>query len=431
MYRVMMESPKKHCVLRKTKFHSVLSSPADQTEVITTALSKMVAIDMLPIFFSENRIFNGFIDIAVPRFNVPGRHTIGSNIQRMYLDVKPMLEEKLDATSYTALITNAWSSRSTKSFVTVTVHGIDSEWKWFTFTLETIEFADRHTAVTSREHRENILLRCNLSNKIVGIVHDNASNITCAVRTSKSVGESVPCVAHTLQCAIHRGLALEELKSVIEKVSSIVAHFKHSNVATTALINHQRSLKLLEHRLIQSCRARWNSTFYMLERILEQRQAVCAIDNETTSSCARSSLNMKISDSGWRDMEILGVLLKPFERLTTVMSSENEVTILMVRPLIHSMLENYMTLNTDDGPLSTTFKNVLSEELRNPFLIATSIDEHCNVHAVHLAIFLGTIISVTVSRKNLFSLLAFFKFYLCFKCVGIFVGSPFSNKYLY
>ena len=48
---------------------------------------------------------------------------------------------------------------------------------------------------------------------IVAIVHDNASNMTCA---SKELGwESLPCVAHTLQLAVNKGLSISQISRAL------------------------------------------------------------------------------------------------------------------------------------------------------------------------------------------------------------------------
>lgn len=61
----------------------------------------------------------------------------------------------------------------------------------------------------------------------------------------------VSCGAHTLQLAINEGFKLEDLHQVIRKVSNLVAHFRRSTVACSALQSAQDRLNLPKHRLIQ------------------------------------------------------------------------------------------------------------------------------------------------------------------------------------
>ncbi|KAJ8897642.1 hypothetical protein PR048_002991 [Dryococelus australis] len=61
--------------------------------------------------------------------------------------------------------------------------------------------------------------------------------------------------------------------AICAKDGRIVGHFKHSVQATQQLNDCQRTLKLPEHRLIQDEPTRWDSTYQMLSRLLEQRKA--------------------------------------------------------------------------------------------------------------------------------------------------------------
>jgi len=56
----------------------------------------------------------------------------------------------------------------------------------------------------------------------------------------------------------------------------LVGHFNHSSKSSYLLKQKQYELKHKQHRLIQSVATRWNSNYYMIERILEQQQPVSA-----------------------------------------------------------------------------------------------------------------------------------------------------------
>jgi len=52
----------------------------------------------------------------------------------------------------------------------------------------------------------------------------------------------------------------------------LAGHFNHSSKSSYLLQQKQYDLKHKQHHLIQSVATRWNSTYYMMERILEQQQ---------------------------------------------------------------------------------------------------------------------------------------------------------------
>ena len=120
---------------------------------------------------------------------------------------------------------------------------------------------------------------------IVAIVHDNASNMTSAVR---ELGwESLPCVAHTLQLAVNKGLGISQIVRATAVCRKLVGPFKHSTIAMTALKEKQEQLNLEKHHLIQDVSTRWNSTYFMIERLLEQRWGIYAVLHDEKVSEAK------------------------------------------------------------------------------------------------------------------------------------------------
>ena len=53
-----------------------------------------------------------------------------------------------------------------------------------------------------------------------------------------------------------------------------MGHFSHSQLACEKLERFQNQLNLKKKKLIQDIQIRWNSTYYMLERLLEQKEAI-------------------------------------------------------------------------------------------------------------------------------------------------------------
>lgn len=89
------------------------------------------------------------------------------------------------------------------------------------------------------------------------------------------------CFAHTLQLVVNDGVLSQ--RAVIDILSScrkIVGHFRHSCLAYSRLRVIQENLGLPQHRLIQDEPTRWNSSLYMLQRILEQKMALAAYATE-------------------------------------------------------------------------------------------------------------------------------------------------------
>ena len=89
------------------------------------------------------------------------------------------------------------------------------------------------------------------------------------------------CFAYTLQLVVHDGVLSQ--RAVIDILSScrkIVGHFRHSCLAYSRLRVIHQNLGLPQHRLVQDEPTRWNSSLYMLQKILEQKMSLAAYATE-------------------------------------------------------------------------------------------------------------------------------------------------------
>ena len=104
-------------------------------------------------------------------------------------------------------------------------------------------------------------------------MRDNGPSIVKAMRDAKV--RSMGCLAHTMQLAINDSLFKQTSVSDVLKLGrSIVGHFKHSSTAKVRLAGFQVTVHVPSHSLIQDVQTHWNSSYLMLERLIEQKQAL-------------------------------------------------------------------------------------------------------------------------------------------------------------
>uniref|UniRef100_A0A1A8D420 HAT C-terminal dimerisation domain-containing protein n=1 Tax=Nothobranchius kadleci TaxID=1051664 RepID=A0A1A8D420_NOTKA len=140
------------------------------------------------------------------------------------------------------------------------------------------------------------------------ILRDNARNMTKAMADAGF--PSLGCMSHNLQPAIHDAvLSQRSISDIIAKWRHIVGHFRHSPLAYARLQSVQKQLGQPTKRLQQDVSTRWNSTYYMLRSLLEQKRAlgVYAADFELPAT---------FTSSQWDLIESTTLLLEPFEELT-------------------------------------------------------------------------------------------------------------------
>ena len=85
---------------------------------------------------------------------------------------------------------------------------------------------------------------------------------------------------------------------MISCASKLEAHFKHSALACGALKDRQQQMNISKKKLAQSSSTRWNSTFIMLERLIEMRWPVIAVLSDE-SVTERRNRYLDLTNEQW------------------------------------------------------------------------------------------------------------------------------------
>ena len=141
---------------------------------------------------------------------------------------------------------------------------------------------------------------------------------------------------------------------MLARCRKIVGHFKHSHLAVERLNSIQKQLNLPEHKLVQDEPTRWDSTYYLLDRLVEQRRAISLYDTDF-------ELPEKLNSNEWQLAEKVVKLLEPMQRITKELSAKRAV-ISEVIPFLENLKSE---LNEESGDTQEKFRGILStkEEL--------------------------------------------------------------------
>ena len=268
-----------------------------KSEGITQRICDMVTTDLLPINVVDGQGFREVLKYIEPGYKIPSRTTITTRVEASYVRKKAELKIQL-ATANVALTTDCWTSLTTESYITVTCHYIEPDWQLMSAVLLTESMPVRHTADNLADKLNQAVDIWGLSRRVVACVHDNARNIVSAKSPTRVNWLSVPCFAHTLQLAINDGFATY-INRVIVAASRLVQHFNHSNPANKALAAKQKEMQLPSHKLIQSCKTRWNSASDMFNRLTEQRWPVSAVLSDRTVTKLTDARTLELKDEYW------------------------------------------------------------------------------------------------------------------------------------
>ncbi|XP_078497193.1 zinc finger BED domain-containing protein 4-like isoform X1 [Lissotriton helveticus] len=253
-------------------------------------LAKMLALYLLPFSFVEGVGFLEFVTTICPKWNVPSRYYFARvAVPALHHDVLELLGKALQqsAVHNIHLTTDMWTSCQATNYMCITAHWISfSGVKKISAGIDTAEiFNDtrRHATVAmfamEKSHTAaNILAEFN--SKVfewlqprglhIGFVAtDNGSNVGKAMQDGRYF--RVPCLAHCINIVVQDFLKNErKVSNLLTICRRICTHFNHSFKARKQLRVIQRENKMPVKALIQEVPTRWNSTYYMLDRLFEQ-----------------------------------------------------------------------------------------------------------------------------------------------------------------
>ena len=98
------------------------------------------------------------------------------------------------------MTTDAWTSLVIDSYITITGHFIDNDWMLRCFNMYTGELSKSHTSEYLKETLLEVMENWNVDGKVSGITHDNAYNITKAI---KKMQENTNEGCRIMLCAVH------------------------------------------------------------------------------------------------------------------------------------------------------------------------------------------------------------------------------------
>lgn len=218
--------------------HKKLDSKSPRARDISEKIMMMVAKDMQPLSIVEDRGFKDLVQTLEPRFVMPCRLTIRTGIETLFKSSVKKLRVIIDNAAACALTTDGWTSRSTDSYITITVHFVntDSDWQLETYVLETKCFNESHNSANLSAHMKAAQARWGLRSTHTAplyVTTDNASNQTKAI--AEAGLKNMRCFAHTINLAVQRGLSVPGIVTVLAKIRRVVGYFHRSPLAMGVL----------------------------------------------------------------------------------------------------------------------------------------------------------------------------------------------------
>ena len=356
-------------------------SAATSTQ-ITELLVDWISRDLRPLNILNDSGLQTLMEFIVPGYSIPSRTHVAKLVQRRHTEGKKQLKEVMKSAPWIGLTTDCWSSKATQSFVTITAHFIDDDWKLVSAVLTTSQFPGSHTGERiAQKLRQSIALFDVPEDKIAAIVQDEAANAVLAgsILHEECGWESCACAAHLLQTSIRHAIdSNRAVQNVLAACRRLVTHFKHSNQATEELLRIEAQMEIGQLKLVQDVATRWNSGFFMLERVLKLRLPITAV---LSGAKKKDHRDLLLKDQQWALIEKVIEVLHPFQVATTVFSGQQYVTMSLVLPVVTSLREQMRGGGTKHSQQLNAFRSSLAKELTSKFSLDNVECSSCRVIA--------------------------------------------------
>ena len=200
----------------------------------------------------------------------------------------------------------------------------------------------------------------------------------CAIRELDV--PSTLCFGHTLQLAIQEGLSHPNTMKCLKSCRSLITHFDLSTLATTALKLRQSELQkddVTFPALQQDVATRWNSTYFMIDSMLENKGPITVVLGDRDATKAAVAMTLELEKEDWQLLELLVECLKPFDIATKQMSAELYSTLGSVYPLVRGIMKRHLNEGEDtEREEIIFFKKRVKKAMKRRFNIG--YEENCD-----------------------------------------------------
>ena len=345
----------------------MISKDSREHKELTKSVAECLAKDMLPLYTVEKAGFKAMLKKFNSRYDLPSRSYFSRvAIPALYCEVKDKIQKQLSAIQYFSATTDFWSSPTMEPYLSYTVHYITDDWELKSACLQASFTPEDHTgeniklAICDTLHNWNL----DIKNQVV-LTTDNASNIKLACRLLCCC--QLSCFSHNLDLAIQKGLGDHRIERVLKVCRKIVASFSYSWLRRRQLLEEQKRRNLPIHKLKADVKTRWGSVYDMIERIIEQKEAIREILGSD-----RKTAHFVLS---WQDNDVLDsvvAVLAPLRKFTDLLAGEKRVTASAIIPLLKHLTTEVLAVKETENTLTKEIKMRVKSDITSRYDITTT-----------------------------------------------------------
>ncbi|XP_026183111.1 zinc finger BED domain-containing protein 4 [Mastacembelus armatus] len=305
---------------------------------ITKLIAEMLALDLQPSAMVENIGLNRLLEYLQPQYSLPpSSYFTSTAIPDMYERVKDVVLTHLKEAEggVVHFTTSIWVSSQTREYLTLTAHwttyessvrpqGQDFHCSALLSVSQIDCDHDMHDIPKQLEYLWDSWITSSGLKK--GFTVTDNTTIRNILEDHGHV--TMQCFGHTIDLIVSEAIKSQRMvQNLLSIARKICERVHRSAKAKEKLAELQRVHQLPENQLIQDIPSKWRTSFFMLERLVEQKKAI----DEMSIEC---NFREMISCDQWEVMQSVCNALKPFEVACREMSNRT-ATLGQVIPLIH------------------------------------------------------------------------------------------------
>lgn len=305
---------------------------------ITKLITEMLALDLQPSAMVENAGLNRLLEVLQPQYSLPpSSYFTSTAIPEMYERVKEVVLTHLKEAEggIVHFTTSIWVSSQTREYLTLTAH-------WATYessvrpqgqdfhcsALLSVSQIDCDQDMQDIPKQLEYLWDSWITSSGLKKGFTVTDNATIKNTLEDHGHVTVQCFGHTIDLIVSEAIKSQRLvQNLLSIARKICERVHRSAEAKEKLAELQKAHQLPENQLIQDVPSKWMTSFFMLERLVEQKIAI----DEMSIECNFREI---ISCDQWEVMLSVCNALKPFEVASKELSNRT-ATLGQVIPLIH------------------------------------------------------------------------------------------------
>ncbi|XP_018122472.1 zinc finger BED domain-containing protein 6 [Xenopus laevis] len=290
-------------------------------------IAELMCGTALPYSFITSKTFKTFMERADPKYCVPSKSFFsGKVVPQIYKAVceRVMNELKRSESYHIHLTTHWWSTGLSMDYLALTAH-------WAVLQPDNLESIQRKNAVLCTKGfpkdyidgsiQQELIQQINMwlsQNALIPGFFISCGNLNLIHAIKSANFNYIPCFTHTLNLLVMDFLQNNHyITSLLEVARKVCNHFIHSASARSTLSELQFQNNLPNRPLKLETLPHWTSTFYMLQRLIEQQKAI----EEYLESHKLEIADLHLTSSNWSLISCLVELLQPFEMVTREVSA--------------------------------------------------------------------------------------------------------------